>query len=122
MHNGQCRRLIPTAAILACFGIIITASAKEPLRAVLHLRVGDPNDASRRNVRLDQPGVLPLKTGDRFWIEARLNRPAYLYLVWVGADGKVAPIFPWQPGHWKTRPTNEQKLDLAHDTSSSSNR
>ncbi len=83
----------------------------EPLRAVLHLRVGDPTDKQRRNLRLDRPGVLPLKAGDRFWIEVRLNRPAYLYVFWVGSDAKVAPIYPWKPGHWDQPPADEQKRD-----------
>jgi hypothetical protein len=74
--------------------LAIHASGAEPLRGVLHLRVDDPNDPRRRNVRLDQPAALPIKAGDRFRIEARLNRPAYLYLFWVGSDGKVAPIYP----------------------------
>jgi hypothetical protein len=90
--------------------LALVSLAAEPLRGVLHLRIGDPGDPGRRNVRLDQPGVLPLKSGDRFWIEARLNRPAYLYLFWVGADGKVAPIFPWKPGHWEMRPAEEHRL------------
>jgi hypothetical protein len=55
--------------------------------------------------------VLPIKAGDRFRIEARLNRPAYLYLFWVGSDAKVAPIYPWRPGHWDARPAEEQKRD-----------
>jgi Domain of unknown function (DUF4384) len=83
----------------------------EPLRAVLLLRVGDPTDKQRRNLRLDRPGVLPLKAGDRFWIEVRLNRPAYLYVFWVGSDAKVAPIYPWKRGKWNERPAKEQKND-----------
>ena len=110
------RRIV---AVLTLLGLILdpaerlscACTAAEPLRGVLHLRVGDPADPNRRNLRLDRPGVLPLKMGDRFWIEARLNRPAYLYLFWVGSDGKVAPMFPWQPGHWETRPAEEQKRD-----------
>ncbi len=96
-------------AVLILLGTASTAS--EPLRGVLHLRVGNPNDPDRRNLRLDRPGFLPLKAGDRFWIEARINRPAYLYLFWVGSDGKVAPVFPWQPGHWETRRAEERKRD-----------
>ena len=76
----------------------------EPLKAVLHLRIDDPVDETRRNLRLDQPKVLPLKAGDRFRIEAKLNRPAYIYVFWVGSDGKVSPIYPWKPGHWDRRP------------------
>jgi hypothetical protein len=82
-----------------------------PLRGSIHLRIDDPSDPGRRNLRLDQPGALPLKAGDRFRIEAKLNRPAYLYLFWLGSDGKVAPIHPWAPGHWDRRPAEEAKKD-----------
>jgi hypothetical protein len=87
------------------------ASGAEPLRGIVHLRVDDPDDSHRRNLRLDRRGVLPLKAGDRFRIEARLNRPAYIYLFWVGSDGKVAPIYPWKAGHWDARPAGEKKLE-----------
>jgi len=82
-----------------------------PLKGVLHLRVGDPADPSRRNLRLDQPRVLPLNAGDRFRIEARLSRPAYLYLFWIGSDARVSPIYPWKSGHWNARPEEEAKID-----------
>ena len=106
-------------AILSLLGIGIDpakrlamhSSSAEPLQGALHLRVDDPTDPHRLNLRLDRPGVLPLKAGDRFRIEARLNRPAYLYFFWLGSDSKVAPIYPWQPGHWDARPAEEQKLD-----------
>jgi hypothetical protein len=86
-------------------------SPPEPLRGSLHLRIDDPANSRRRNLRLDQPGALPLKAHDRFRIEATLNRPAYLYLIWIGADGKAAPIYPWAPGHWDRRPANEVRID-----------
>src|SRR5271168_2880651 len=54
--------------------------AAEPLRGSIHLRVDEPANPRRRNLRLDQPGALPLKARDQFRIEARLNRPAYLYV------------------------------------------
>ena len=85
--------------------------AAEPLRGSIHLRIDDPADPRRRNLRLDQPAALPLKAHDRFRIEAKLNRPAYLYVFWIGSDGKVAPIYPWAPGHWERRPAKEAKSD-----------
>jgi hypothetical protein len=102
-------------AINAIRPLATVASPAEPLRGILHLRVHDPTEPQRRNRRLDRSGVLPLKSGDRFSIEARLNRPAYLYLFWVGSDAKVSPIYPWQPGHWDKRPAKEpmvQRLEL----------
>jgi hypothetical protein len=81
------------------------------LRGSIHLRIDDPADPRRRNLRLDQPVALPLKAHDRFRIEAKLNRPAYLYVFWLGSDGRVAPIYPWAPGHWERRPADEAKTD-----------
>jgi hypothetical protein len=111
-----CKLLL--AAVLAAAGIgsdraLAPASGQaepEPLKGVLHLRVDDVADSRRRNLRLDEAGVLPLKAGDRIRIEARLNRPAYLYLFWIGSDGKVGPIYPWTEGKWERRPAQEQKV------------
>ncbi len=83
----------------------------EPLKGVLHLRIDDPVNPARRNLRLDQHGALPLKAHDRFRIEARLNRPAYVYIFWLGSDGRVGPIYPWAPGHWERRPGEDAKTD-----------
>jgi Domain of unknown function (DUF4384) len=123
MKNRRELRALPCAALLIATWVIVGFGSNqpqtpasqpnepEPLRGVLHLRVGNPKDEQRRNLRLDRPGVLPLKAGDRFWIEARLSRPAYVYLFWIGSDAKVAPIYPWQPGQWDKRPAEEAKHD-----------
>jgi hypothetical protein len=83
----------------------------EPLKGALHLRIGEPANPRRRNLRLGAAGALPLKAGDRFQIHARLNRPAYLYLFWIGSDGKVGPVYPWKNGRWDARPEREEKRD-----------
>jgi hypothetical protein len=49
---------------------------------------------STRFVSIREPGALPLRTGDRFQVEARLNRPAHVYLLWLDTDGRVLPLFP----------------------------
>ncbi len=36
-----------------------------------------------------------------------MNRPAYLYLVWIDSEGAAWPVFPWQPGQWKQRSAKE---------------
>jgi hypothetical protein len=82
-----------------------------PLHGSIHLRIDDPANPRRRSLQLDQLGDLPLKARDRFRIEARLNRKAYLYVLWLGSDGKVAPIYPWKDQDWTTRPAREEKLE-----------
>jgi len=115
--DRKARKLLLTAIVViaeigsACSPAPASGQAEpEPLKGVLHLRVDDAADSRRRDLRLDQAGVLPLKAGDRFRIEARLNRPAYLYLFWIGSDGKVGPIYPWTEGKWEQRPAQEKKV------------
>jgi hypothetical protein len=86
-------------------------SDAEPLHGSIHLRIDDPTNPRRRSLRLDQLGDLPPKARDQFRIEARLNHEAYLYVLWLGSDGKVAPIHPWKDQDWTTRPAREEKLE-----------
>ncbi len=72
--------------------------------------VYDPKNPRRQNVRIDAPDVLPLKPGDGIAVEAEINPPAYLYIVWIDADGSVDPVYPWKPGHWEDRPAQEQPV------------
>lgn len=48
-------------------------------------------------------GALPLRIGDQVRIEARANRPSFLYLIWIGADGIAHPVYPWRGGDWTDR-------------------
>src|SRR5207247_1487817 len=70
----------------------------------------DQSDPNRQNVHLNDPNVAPLKPGDRFAVEAQLDRPAYCYVLWIDADGTVDPVYPWKPGHWDERPAEEQPV------------
>jgi hypothetical protein len=63
-----------------------------------------------RGLRLNEPGAVPLKSGDGVRVEAWVDRPAYLYIFWLGADGQVAPIYPWKDQDWTKRPAREEKL------------
>lgn len=110
LPTSQLRRVAARLVVLATIGLALwpvhaESSAPDdakaaPLRGSIQLRIDDPANPRRRNLRLDQPGALPLRAHDRFRIEARLNRPAYLYLFWVGSDGKVGPIYPWTSRDW----------------------
>ena len=62
-------------------------------------------------MRLNQKGVLPLKPGDRFAVEAEISPPAYLYILWIDADGSVEPIYPWRHGDWKDLPPEEEPVE-----------
>src|SRR5262249_36584151 len=47
-----------------------------------------------------------------FQITARLNRPAYVYLIWIDSTGAAQPVYPWQPGDWTRCPAEEPVAHL----------
>jgi serine/threonine protein kinase len=83
-----------------------------PLHGGITLRVEKrkPGDAHESGLRLHEPGAVPVKAGDGIRVEAWVDRPAYLYVFWIGADGQVAPIYPWKDQDWTTRPEHEEKV------------
>jgi hypothetical protein len=73
---------------------------QEHLSGALNVRIWDPKNDHRRGLSLDDPGALPLHPGDQIRVEAEANRPAYLYIIWIGTDGAPKPVYPWKPGDW----------------------
>jgi serine/threonine protein kinase len=81
-----------------------------PLKGRINLLVVKSKDGARRRLRLEDPRAVPVRAEDEFRIEARLDRPAYLYLFWVGSEGKLAPLYPWKEHDWSQRPAEERKV------------
>jgi hypothetical protein len=91
----------------------VTGGAPLPsskLTATIDVRLWEPDDEKRRGLSLAEPGMLPLKTGDKIRIEANVSDPAYLYLIWIGSDGNASPVYPWKPGDWHDRPEDEEPV------------
>jgi serine/threonine protein kinase len=89
-----------------------------PIKGWIDVLVSEPNSPRRVRLHLNDPEALPLKPGDQIRIEAELDRPAYLYVVWIDPEGKAVPVYPWRPGHWEERPATEermQRLSLPRD-------
>jgi len=82
----------------------------QPLKGRINLLVVNSKDGTRRRLRLQDPGAVPVRARDQVRIEARLDRPAYLYLFWISSDGKVAPLYPWKDHDWSQRPLAERKV------------
>jgi serine/threonine protein kinase len=76
---------------------------RAPLSGTINVRIWDPKNASRRGLSLTEPSALPLHQGDQIRVEASVDRAAYLYLIWVGTDGKALPVYPWKAGDWNVR-------------------
>jgi len=84
-------------------------SPREPLKGSLDVVVARGSEGTRRYLSLTHAETLPLKVGDYVRIEARLNRPAYAYLLWVDTEGQVTLLFPWDKER-KQRPEAEQPV------------
>jgi serine/threonine protein kinase len=84
--------------------------AAQPIKGRIDLLVVKSKDGTRRRLRLDDHGAVPVRANDEIRIEARIDRPAYLYLFWLGSEGKVAPLYPWKDHDWSKRPAEEQKV------------
>jgi hypothetical protein len=88
-----------------------------PLKGSIDVRVWEKGNPRRQGLRLHQTGSLPLHENDLLRIEVELNRPAYLYVVWLEASGDVRPLYPWRSpdprreADWKDRPAGEKKRD-----------
>jgi hypothetical protein len=85
-------------------------AAPQPMKGRIDLLVVKSKDGTRRRLRLADRGALPVRADDEIRIEARADRPAYLYLFWLGSEGRVAPLYPWKDHDWSKRPAEERKV------------
>ncbi len=72
-----------------------------PWKGAIDLRLSEPNNPRRQLLRLHEPAARPLRVGDEIRVEAELNRPGYLYVLWIDTTGKVSPVYPWLEGNWQ---------------------
>jgi hypothetical protein len=64
-----------------------------------------------RLLRLNQPGVLPLRQDDKLRIEAEVDPPAYVYILWLDPSHDITPVYPWSAEvGWGSRPAKEQPV------------
>jgi hypothetical protein len=73
------------------------------LAGELTVRVWTPKDEKKWPLRkkgwqVQEPESLPVRNGEQVHIEARLSRPAHVYLLWVDGEGAVTPLYPWNRG------------------------
>ena len=87
-----------------------TAVVKEPLSGTIDVLVWNPEDPSRRGLSITDHRALPLRSKDQVRVEARLNRPAYVYLVWIDGEGRASPLYPWKLGLWKKIPDEQSPV------------
>jgi tRNA A-37 threonylcarbamoyl transferase component Bud32 len=86
------------------------AGEANSLKGYLDVWVTEKGNPRRERLMLHQAGALPLRPGDMLEYEASVNRPAYLYVVYLDTRGKATPLFPWKDYDWKQRPAEERRM------------
>ena len=56
---------------------------------------------TKSRLRIEERGEFPLRNGELIQFEVHLNRPAYVYLLWVTPAGSVTPLYPWDAEHFE---------------------
>jgi hypothetical protein len=69
-------------------------SSAAPLRGQLTVLVRPP-DRTLEPVSIAEPGSLPVQSGGAMCLDARLEEPAYIFIVWVDSGGTIVPLYPW---------------------------
>jgi serine/threonine protein kinase len=120
-HTPSLRRrlvlLSGAAVLLVGLGLLLWPRSRPPqpepgppFKGWIDVRVWEKGNPRRQGLGLHQDGALPLKAGDLIHIDATLNQPGYLYVVWIDTEGQAALIPPPHDGDWRLRPQEEKPL------------
>jgi predicted Ser/Thr protein kinase len=60
------------------------------------------------------PGALPLLPGDNVHLQAQLNQPAHVYLLWLDSQGNIARLYPRDDGKYGSRPLGDVARKSVH--------
>jgi hypothetical protein len=87
------------------------------LSADLTVRVWTPANQQQRGKTpkrgwsVEDPQTLPVRLGEQVQVKARLNQPAYPYILWLDGQGRVASLYPWKSHHFEQPRGDEHKRD-----------
>lgn len=91
------RRASEGVFLLASLMIAFTGCGQfgpKPLSGTLTVLVRPP-DRTLEPVPVDQPGATPVQSAGAMCLDANLDEPAFIYILWIDPEGKVLPLYPW---------------------------
>jgi hypothetical protein len=92
----------------------IPTAQPAPLAGELTLWVWSKDGGSKQGLKVDQPGALPLLPGEWVHVEARLNQPAHVYLLWLDSQGNLIQLCPRGDGQFGSRPSDGSPRQMVH--------
>jgi predicted Ser/Thr protein kinase len=94
--------------------MISAAKSTRSLTGELIVRVWSKNNERKHGLKIDEPGALPLLPGELVHLEAKLNQPAYPYLLWLDGQGHVVVLYPRQDNKFGGSATEEHARETLH--------
>jgi hypothetical protein len=97
-------RLIVALLILLGVGLLAAGQCglwrklcEQPLRGDLIVSTWpEGEDRPKHGLRIGiDPLAVPIAATAHLHLEARLNQPAYVYLIWLDGQGVATPLYPW---------------------------
>lgn len=52
----------------------------------------------------------PLRAAEGFRVAVEMSQSAYIYLLWIGSEGRASPVYPWEKGQW-TAPVHAARVE-----------
>ena len=86
--------LLAGGAVFARWRAPPKALGEGPLDGDLIIVVRSAGGA-KDNLRVEEPGALPVRASDWMSLEVHFNQPAFTYLVWLDCQGQAVPLYPW---------------------------
>ena len=85
-------------ATLALALWLAPAARTTPLEGAVAVRAYKPEGKPLGSLIGSDPDAVPVREEDGIRIEASYAEPVHAYIVWIDPTGKVAPLYPWNPG------------------------
>jgi hypothetical protein len=97
--------------------IVVPQPVPVALVGEMTLRVWSPEKDGKRGwkIGVETPQSLPVRQGEMIHIEAKLNQPACVYLLWLDGQGKITPLYPWIDQDFAKLPAEVQAVSELHD-------
>lgn len=116
MVAGGLLGLLLCAAILAVAGIYRGSDSREqvlPRVQDIELSVWTENDEFRGRINRTESTASPLRQGDKVRLDVTMQGAAHFYVFWIGTEGDITPIFPWQAGDWTSLAGHAPRISLS---------
>lgn len=84
-------------------------SERPPLDATIDVRTWKTGEPGLSNIGVRDPRFAPLRPDDEIRVAIRVNRPAFLYVLVIDAEGKSSIVHPWAASSMRVRSTVQSK-------------